>query len=111
MMKHGSGADATLSGSGASGGSWVRCSSRAKELTSTRRCCVTGSRIVPCDTGNLAPRASEAALSPDFAPQSLSFAGIHSEQFSRGAARGGAAENENAANNEVIPPSLSSWIE
>ena len=42
---------ATASGSGASGDSWDRSSSQAKNRTNGRRCCVTWSRIVPRSIG------------------------------------------------------------
>src|SRR5436309_15671160 len=45
--RKGSAPVATASGSGASGGSWDRSRSQAKNLTNGRRCCVTWSRIVP----------------------------------------------------------------
>src|SRR5207249_7684221 len=45
--RRGSAPVATASGSGASGGSWDRSRSQAKNLTNGRRCCVTWSRIVP----------------------------------------------------------------
>ena len=50
-IRNGSAPDATASGSGASGGSWDRSSSQAKNRTNGRRCCVTWSRIVPRSIG------------------------------------------------------------
>ena len=49
--RNGSAPVATASGSGASGGSWDRSSSQAKNRTNGRRCCVTWSRIVPRSIG------------------------------------------------------------
>src|SRR2546426_1592923 len=49
--RKGSVPDATASGSGASGGSWVRCRSHAKNRMNVRRCAVTWSRIVPRSMG------------------------------------------------------------
>ena len=49
---------ATFSGSRASGGSWERSSSQAKNLTSCLRCCVSWSRIVPRNIGYLVSSAS-----------------------------------------------------
>src|SRR2546426_6952421 len=49
--RKGSVPDATASGSGASGGSWVRSRSHAKNRRNGRRCAVTWSRIVPRSMG------------------------------------------------------------
>src|SRR2546427_800636 len=56
--KKGSAPATTASGSGASGGSWVRSRSHAKNRRNGRRCSVTWSRIVPRSTGYLASSAS-----------------------------------------------------
>ena len=50
-MIRGSAPDETASGSGASGSSWDRSSSQAKNRKNGRRCCVTWSRIVPRSIG------------------------------------------------------------
>ena len=49
--QEGSAPDATASGSGASGDSWDKSSSQAKNRRNGRRCCVTWSRIVPRSIG------------------------------------------------------------
>src|SRR5881409_3543196 len=56
--KNGSAPSTTAAGSGASGDSWVRSRSQAKNRRNGRRCRVTWSRIVPRSTGYLASSAS-----------------------------------------------------
>src|SRR6266571_4688648 len=51
MTRKGSAPEATASGRGASGGSWVRSRSHAKNRRNGRRCSVTWSRIVPRSMG------------------------------------------------------------
>src|SRR5207249_3362943 len=51
ITRNGSAPDATASGSGASGGSWVRSRSHAKNRRNGRRCAVTWSRMVPRNMG------------------------------------------------------------
>src|SRR5437867_1966511 len=60
-IRKGSAPDATPSGSGASGGSWDRSCSQAKNRKNGRRCPVTWSRIVP---------RSEAAVALDSSTRS-----------------------------------------
>src|SRR3989449_1059288 len=56
--KKGSAPSTTAAGSGASGDSWVRSRSQAKNRRNGRRCRVTWSRIVPRSIGYLASSAS-----------------------------------------------------
>src|SRR5213592_2994121 len=56
--KKGSAPSTTAAGSGASGDSWVRSRSQAKNRRNGRRCSVTWSRIVPRSIGYLASSAS-----------------------------------------------------
>src|SRR5207249_3634843 len=51
ITRNGSAPDATASGRGASGGSWVRSRSHAKNRRNGRRCAVTWSRMVPRNMG------------------------------------------------------------
>src|SRR5437899_11346318 len=51
ITRNGSAPDATASGSGASGASWVRSRSQAKKRRNGRRRSVTWSRIVPRNIG------------------------------------------------------------
>ena len=58
IMRNGSCPDTTALGSGASGGSWERSSSQAKNRKNGRRFWLTWSRMVPRSTGKRASSAS-----------------------------------------------------